>query len=125
MSGPLQSITSELITKALDVSLQRHEVIANNIANSETAGYRPMMVNFDDILAQLKTVVESGGDYDTAKSAFANIEIAAEQDFSTTGVLLDQQIVEMVKNTTHYQALLGAREQLGGIMKLAIRGDRG
>jgi flagellar basal-body rod protein FlgB len=125
MSGPLQSITSELITKALDVSLHRQEVIANNIANSDTAGFRPMTVNFADIMQQLKTVVEAGDDYDAAKSSFASIEITAEQDFSETSVLLDQQVVEMVKNTTHYQALLSAREQLGGIMKLAITGARG
>jgi flagellar basal-body rod protein FlgB len=124
MSGPLESITSDLITKALDVSLARHEVIANNIANSESAGYRPLKVDFDSIYEQMKGVLESGADYDLAKAALRAIEVAAEQDPAATGVLLDQQIVDMARNTTHYQALLSARGQFGEIMKLAVRGGQ-
>ena len=75
MSGPLESITSAMITKALDVSLARHEVIANNIANSETAGYRPLTVNFDSIYEQMKGVLESGADFDAAKAAIGRTSL--------------------------------------------------
>jgi len=125
VSGPLESITSELITRALDVSMQKHQGISNNIANADTLGYKPLAVNFDDVMQQVKTVFEAGGDYESVKSSLAAIDLTPELDSTATSVMIDQQVVEMVKNTTHYQALLSAREQLGGIMKLAIRGDRG
>ncbi|MFT4826702.1 MAG: flagellar basal-body rod protein FlgB [Halioglobus sp.] len=124
MSGPLESITSALISKALDVSLQRHQAIANNVANVDTSGYRPLSVNFDDVMQQVKTAFESKGDHASFKSALASIDVSHEPDISATSVLIDQQMVQMVKNTTHYQALLSARQQFGGLMNLAIRGDR-
>ena len=124
MSGPLDSITGDLVSKALDVSLQVHKTIAHNIANAETSGYRPMKVNFDDVMAQVRSAFDSDLSNTAIRSALDNVSAVPEQESLDTTVLLDQQMVQLVQNTTHYQALLAARNSFGDIMKLAIKGGR-
>ena len=41
-----------LLSRLLDVTALRHRVIAQNVANVNTPGYRRMEVAFDDALAQ-------------------------------------------------------------------------
>jgi flagellar basal-body rod protein FlgB len=47
-----------LLTKLLDVAQVRHEVIARNVANVNTPGFRRQQVQFEDALA---TALGSGG----------------------------------------------------------------
>ena len=44
--------TSKMIGKALDVSAKRHNLIAGNIANMDTIGYKPMDLDFNKTLKQ-------------------------------------------------------------------------
>ena len=44
------SITAALYQKALDGTWQRQKATSNNIANSETPGYKAIKVNFEDSL---------------------------------------------------------------------------
>ncbi len=41
------SHTSQMIGKALDVSARRHNLITGNIANMDTIGYKPMVLDFN------------------------------------------------------------------------------
>jgi len=125
MNGPLDSITSDLVSKALDVSLSVHQSIANNIANSDTSGYRPLRVNFEAVMQEVKAAVESGAGKDSIRAALDRVDATPEQEPLPTSVLLDQQMVQLVRNTTHYEALLNARDRMGDIMKLAIKGGQG
>ncbi len=125
MNGPLDSITSDLVSKALDVSLSVHQSIANNIANSDTSGYRPLRVNFEAVMQEVQAAVESGAGKDSIRAALDRVDATPEQEPLPTSVLLDQQMVQLVRNTTHYEALLNARDRMGDIMKLAIKGGQG
>ncbi len=125
MSGPLDSVTGALLAKALDVSLATHQTIANNIANASTPGYRPLRIDFEDVMGSMAAALESGGDVDSVRAALADIEATPEQDPEATSVLLDRQMVWLSKNTTHYQALLRAQSQFGSLMSTAIKGGRG
>jgi flagellar basal-body rod protein FlgB len=53
----LQTSTLNLLSKALDASTLRQRVIANNIANADTPGYKSKEVLFEEILRQ--TLVEN------------------------------------------------------------------
>lgn len=44
--------TDSLLLRLLDASQQRHEVIAGNIANQSTPGYRRKHVVFEEVVAQ-------------------------------------------------------------------------
>lgn len=124
MSELLNSITGSMVIKALDASLLTHNTIANNIANAQTEGYRPLTVNFDQLMGEVKATVDSGGSFQEVKSALDKVQLRADIDIAAQAVLLDQQMVEMAKNTTHYQALLAAREQLGSLVSTAIKGGQ-
>jgi flagellar basal-body rod protein FlgB len=45
--------TTELISKALDVSSKRHNLITGNIANMDTIGYKPGDLDFNQTLKRL------------------------------------------------------------------------
>ena len=54
----LMTITTEriqLLTRLLDVAALRQDVIAQNVANVNTPGYRTMGVNFEDALKEALT----------------------------------------------------------------------
>ncbi len=53
--------TSKLISNALDVSARRHNLIAGNIANMDTIGFRPQDLDFNRTLKRL--MGESEPDY--------------------------------------------------------------
>jgi flagellar basal-body rod protein FlgB len=124
MSGPLDSVTGALVAKALDVSLATHQTIANNIANASTPGYRPLRVDFEEVMDSMRSALESG-DTDSVRAALGEIDATPVQDPEATSVLLDRQMVWLSKNTTHYQALLRAQSQFGSLMSTAIKGGRG
>jgi flagellar basal-body rod protein FlgB len=50
--GPM---SYRLLKTALDASSMRQKVIADNIANSETPGFRPNEVKFEELLAEVTT----------------------------------------------------------------------
>lgn len=124
MSGPLDSVTGALVAKALDVSLATHQTIANNIANASTPGYRPLRVDFEEVMDSMRSALESGGDTDSVRAALGEIDATPVQDPEATSVLLDRQMIWLSKNTTHYQALLRAQSQFGSLMSAAIKGGR-
>ena len=50
MSGNFGGIGTELLIKSLDAVWLRQRVISNNIANSETPGYKSKTVEFESLL---------------------------------------------------------------------------
>jgi len=124
MSGPLESITGALIGKSLDASLVVHEVIAHNIANVNSTGFRPLAVSFEQLMEGMKQAVENQPDVTELKQRLENLPIEIEADATTETVQLDQQMVVLAKNTTHYQALLSARSLYGELVSMAIRGGK-
>jgi flagellar basal-body rod protein FlgB len=47
----LQSGAKELLTQAMDASVLRNQVLANNIANVDTPGFKRQEVLFEDLLS--------------------------------------------------------------------------
>jgi flagellar basal-body rod protein FlgB len=109
----------------LDVSSVKHKVIANNIANVNTPGYKKMEVSFADQLE--KALNESAmNKFDTLQPKI----VISKEDTSETvrndgnNVDMDKEVSSLVKNTLTYgiYTQLLAKKYEG--IKSAIEGSR-
>src|SRR3990170_2927992 len=117
--------SATLLEKMLDVSSIKHKVIANNIANVNTPGYKKMDVSFADQLE--KAVNESFmNKFDTLQPKI----VVSKEDASDTvrndgnNVDMDKEVSSLVKNTLSYSIFtqLLAKKYEG--IKSAIEGSR-
>ena len=118
--------SATLLEKMLDVSSVKHKVIANNIANVNTPGYKKMEVSFAD---QLEKVLneDSMNKFDTLQPKI----VISKEDTSETvrndgnNVDIDKEVSSLVKNTLTYSIYtqLLAKKYEG--IKSAIEGSRG
>ena len=117
--------TVTLLEKMLDVSSIKHKVIANNIANVNTPGYKKMEVNF---AGQLEKALkeDSMNKFDTLQPKI----VISKEDTSETvrndgnNVDMDKEVSSLVKNTLSYNIYtqLLAKKYEG--IKSAIEGSR-
>ena len=107
----------DLLTRALDASWKRNEVITNNIANAETPDFKKSTVLFEEILKErlgsgkLKGVVTNPrhiriNDIDISDVKY---RIKTEDNFSTrmdkNNVDIDVEMAERAKNEIVYDTL--------------------
>ncbi|MEJ2663858.1 MAG: flagellar basal body rod protein FlgB [Spirochaetia bacterium] len=114
-----------ILQKSLDVSLLRYNVIANNIANSETPNFKRSVVNFE---AQLKRALDAekvkpafpgklkyrrGVSFFTPKNVDA-VQPKVVLDYLTTAknngnnVDIDEEMMNAVSTQLEYQTILHA-----------------
>lgn len=114
-----------LLEKMLDVSAIKHKVIANNIANINTPGYKKMEISFSD---QLDKAIK-----DTAMNKFDTIQpkiIIAENDKNETirndgnNVDMDKEISALMKNTSAYNIYSQLLAKKMELVKSAIENSR-
>lgn len=114
-----------LLEKMLDVSAIKHKVIANNIANINTPGYKKMEISFSD---QLDKAIK-----DTAMNKFDTIQpkiIIAENDKNETvrndgnNVDMDKEISALMKNTSSYNIYSQLLAKKMELVKSAIENSR-
>lgn len=98
--------TVELVSLALDAALMRQTAIANNIANTNTQGFKTVEVNFEEHLNE--------NDLASSKPFYQ------ENDRQSP---IDEQMALNVQNITHYRALIKGLNQKFAIMKLALQGN--
>ena len=117
LAGP----TPILVKLALNAATLRHEVIANNIANINNAAYRPLRVSFEDQLSGL--MANNGLANDQA--LYAKLETVKPEIIETSNKAnvnqLDIEMINMAKNTLHYQTLLTGLKGYSSITKMAIK----
>ena len=108
-----------ILEKSLDASLQRNEVIAQNIANVDTPGYKKRTVKFEEYLSSAlkgssfkgfrthSKHIPIGGDN------IDSVDIKVEQDFKNLSMRLDGNNVDveaemaaMAKNSIQYNTLV-------------------
>lgn len=95
---------------AMDYHLQRHGVIASNIANSETPGYRSLDMSFDAYLAEAQRIRCTHPDHMTEmgeKNAQVEVFDASADNPSNDGntVNLDREMSKLTANTIRYKAI--------------------
>lgn len=120
--------TSLLVSLALNAATAKHYAIAQNIANANNEGYRPVRVDFDARLAFFKDRLldrrydaASAGMLETLRPATATTVARGSE---TEKVRLDVEMAKMAQNTVYYQALLAAKGKLTSLLRTAITGGR-
>ena len=122
--------TSKMIGKALDVSARRHELIAGNIANMDTIGYKPSDLDFNKTLK--RAMGEKEPDFldkthprhlpADAQERFAmNGENSEEVDiYHLDSVNIDREMMNLVENNIKYRTTVELKLRKSKIMKYAI-----
>ena len=123
MSHDMETSTIRAVALALDAANLRHQAIASNIANADTAGYRPLRVSFEQHLDALRAALQGSRPLDQSLLETARPRIERETASSVSGssaVALDEQVGKLTENAVHYQALLRALNKQFSILSAAI-----
>lgn len=118
-----------VLNKAMDASWYRNELIANNISNQDTPGYKRQDVDFQ---SALKTALQTSG-YRTMDGKVGHVRTAALEVSSYTdyggysyridGNNVDPEVeyVELASNQIRYQALRDSVNQEFSLLKAAMK----
>jgi flagellar basal-body rod protein FlgB len=95
--------TQLALERAISGASMRQSVLANNLANAETPGFRRMDVDFHDSLAQAMKSTDA--------AAIESTSFTPRQDTQTmradgNGVDIDTESAAMAKNGLEYEALV-------------------
>lgn len=122
----LESVTKDLAVTVLDALLLRHRVIAANIANHSSEGFRAMRLEFEAHLDPVRQALAAGSDDNAVRALLEQTKAqTALAPAPGDGVVrLDEEMAELAKNTLQYQALLTAMGKLGALKRLAVTGGQ-
>jgi flagellar basal-body rod protein FlgB len=95
---------AELLSRLLDVAALRHDVIAQNVANVNTPGYRSMDVNFEDALRERLAANEHAPMQGIRPEIVASPGGVDRNDGNNVDV--DQEMARLQKNSLYYKAYL-------------------
>ena len=129
--------TLGILSKSLSALAQRHKVLANNIANVDTPGFKRSDVNFQQVL---KRAVESQKQESLPLKTThpqhipleegAALSVPVIKDTSTTyrkdgnNVDIEKEIVEINKNSLLYNATVNFANNEFSLLKHAIEEGR-
>jgi len=119
-----QTDNYQLARKLLDASVLRHEAIASNIANVETAGFRRLDIA-PDFASQLKARM-AAGDFgrtaDSLRPALAEDQTARSVRPDGNTVELERELLVMNRNLVEHDFLTEIVSRNIKQLKLAITG---
>ena len=127
MHGMIESVmareTYVLAKKMLDAAALRHELIATNLANAETPGFKRL--DLDPSFSQQLNGLMQKGDLGSARS----LEINSYQDSTAkssrpdgNNIELDRELLEMSRNALEYDFLAQYTSDSLKRIKTAITG---
>jgi len=127
------SITSALYQKALDGTWQRQKAISNNIANSETPGYKSIEVNFEDSLNSAIQTLQGNsssaptktGSVDAIEKAKVSVNTrASSSKLDENNVDIESENIDMTKTQLQYYYLVQGVSDSYSRLKYAISGGK-
>ena len=129
---------TDLLEKGLDASWLRNEVIANNIANADTPGFKSSSVKFESLLSDAlnaksddfvaKRTRDKHISFDDSNSS-RSIDPVVVQNTDTTmrmdgnNVDIDYEQTELAKNQIYYNMVVQKLNMQMSRIKTAIRGS--
>ena len=111
----------DLLSKLVDVTVLRHKVLSQNVANVNTPGYRKLEVSFDEALSQHLDRYGNHG--------ISQLEPEIVEDDSTptrmdsNNVDIDAEMMRLNKNTLLNNAYLQIAATKIAMMRNAISGS--
>lgn len=115
----------KLLEKLIDVSAIRHKVIANNIANVNTPGYKRLEVSFEN---ELKAAL-SGSSTKDVSFMQPKVKVAKNTGNTTprndgNNVTMEDEVSNLVKNSLSYNIYVQMLSKKFAALKTAIGGGR-
>jgi flagellar basal-body rod protein FlgB len=121
---------------------QNQQVIAQNVANSDTPGYRPKTLkdaDFESFLgsaiskgtAPVKLIATDGAHFGALNGgAYTNPGVAKQKTIyeaspDDNGVVLEEQLFKANKNSTEYQIASDLYRRSAGMIRMVLQGSRG
>ncbi|GAB4165655.1 MAG: flagellar basal body rod protein FlgB [Geothermobacteraceae bacterium] len=127
MAGPtLFNSGIETLQKAIELRQQRQQVIAGNIANADTPGYRPRRLEFE---SDLQAAINGHGQIRQTRQRHlgpggdptsVNPKVKLEND----AVNVDQEMTSLAENQILYEAAIQALNKKLGLLKYVAQGGR-
>lgn len=124
----IESTAERLARLTLDAYMLRQKVIAQNVANADSQDYQPLSVNFESQLSALRAALSAGAP-DTQLEALAGAVHPYIERQATDGTAagsaerLDDQMVDLVRNTLDYETVMTAMARLRALTHYAIAGS--
>lgn len=121
--------TVNAMTRALDVSALRQELLAQNIANAETPGYRRVDVNFATLLDEAEQRLPMdrtnsahlpGNNGTGLPPVIERMEGSARNDGNN--VVVETEMARLTQNTMHFQAVSSQLSRYFNRLRTAISG---
>jgi flagellar basal-body rod protein FlgB len=126
MLDSLQEISGAVVQVALDGLAQRQRVIANNIANANSAGFSAQRMDFESALqaAAADALAGTADTQDRWRQVGAAIEAGAYiHGADNPTVQLDLEMAKMNETVIKYQALIQGLNQSNSLVQMAISGN--
>ena len=123
--------TYNLLKKSMDASALRSKVIANNIANINTKGYKKLYVTFEETLNDNmgKNILKTDNNKHM-QTGSTNSSITVQRDESTSmrqdgnNVDIDLEMTNQAANTLMYDALVKQVNSKISLTSYIIRGGK-
>ncbi|MCU0703621.1 MAG: flagellar basal body protein [Fimbriiglobus sp.] len=113
-----QTFRLDLLSRVMDAAALRQRVIAQNVANVNTPGYRRLTVEFEDELG--KALAAPGG---TPAGVSPKVVVADLNDrVDENTVDLDREMGDLNKNTLLYQAAAQIAASRMASLRAAVSG---
>lgn len=123
----IDPVTLSTLSAALDAASLRQQVGATNIANVNTAAYKPMRVQFEELMPGLATTLERGGRVnlrDLAAPRLTQLLGEAPVPYGANAVSIDQEVAGLARNALHYQALVKSLSGQIALVETALSDGR-
>lgn len=113
---------ADLLVQLLRASEVRHQVISQNLANVNTAGYKRQTAEFENQLAEQ---IERGGAYSAASAIDPEIatDLSLPSRADGNNVDIDMEIGDLQRNSLLYQTYTQVLASQIGSMRRAISGE--
>ncbi|HEX3000569.1 MAG TPA: flagellar basal body rod protein FlgB [Armatimonadota bacterium] len=118
----LSDSTGQALARSLDVAALRQRVIAHNIANIDTPGFKRSTVHFEDDLAE---ALNADLSVDERETRIGDLNPRVERVESSlridgNNVDIDLEAAELSENSLRYEALTRLVAERGRMMRSAI-----
>ena len=123
--------SAQLLEHSLDLRLARQNLIASNVANAETPGYRALDLNFEDVLKDIVERQNSPAALAASRLGEAGVRLRILADDTPTmgnesnTVLIEREIGKLSQNALMFKAQAVFLGKKMAMMRAAIRGSGG
>ena len=91
----------DVLARGVDLSQKRHQVIASNIANVETPGYRARDIDFAKAMKEAVAASESGEPIGSATPVIDDVQAPVQTNGNTVDI--DLQMSKLSENSDTYK----------------------